>query len=454
VKPTLRADQQKGVEFLQGVFEKHKGALCADIMGLGKTAQAIRLIKMRASFDMPVCIAAPAYLVYNWLDELELWGCKSEVCVIDSKKQVLHDADIYIGSYNMLASDDIHKQLLKKTFSLLCCDEAHTFRTWNSIRSRRLLGTFQNKKSNLLYRSKNALLLTGTPIVNSVEDIYNIVVRIAPQVLKKYDRMAFLAAFAGFLQYSPYGVKPVGVKNEKQLHKLLSSVMLRRSEIPGIKEVIPARIPLQLKGSKLKKFMKEENDFLQRYSIEVEDILKGQDSNTPAACEFAALRTQTALHKIPLLLPAIIDAYECGLRPVVYCWHKAVQEALFTELDRRCKGANIAIVNGAQRPKCRASIVKKYQAGEIDILLPTIGALKEGVNLTEGRLVIFVELPYTPAEVDQVIARFNRTGQKGLVVAKMFYFKDGIDAYIMRLLDRKRDVIQKSLRDTRFKGEA
>lgn len=446
----IREDQKEIIEFIDNTHKKYKGAYLAAKAGWGKTLPVIEIIKsFLKKKDKPVLIVVPAYLVYNWLDEFEKWGLETDICVVDSYKQKLHPARIYIGSYNMISYELISKQLLKKEFSLLVADEAHTFRTWNSQRARRILGTYQNKKSNMLARSEQCILMSGTPIVNSVEDIYNQIVRIAPKIFSKITKMDFLIKYAAKLDRTPWGCgyKAYGIKYEEQLKKKLRSVMVAPQVIKDLPPLVVNHIPLQLKGARLKAYIKEEEAFLRDHGISECDIIDLQSMRKIDVSMFAAIRQQVALHKIPLVLPAITDAFDVGKRPIVYCWHKGVQQALFEKIKTKRKNACIAIVNGQISTKKRFEIVKKYQQGEIDILLSTIGALKEGVNLTEGSFLILVEYPYTPAELEQVIARLHRTGQEQTVYVQAFYFKSGIDNHIYNLVKQKQDVIDKVMKD-------
>lgn len=443
--PELRKEQIEGVALTKQGFTKHQGVVLGDKMGLGKTAQAIAVMKFAQSKNKrPVLYIVPAYLIYNWLDEFELWGVnKTDVCVIDSGKQVLIDARIYICSYNMAVADKIFKQLFKRNFSLIVCDEAHTFRTWNSIRSRRILGTRQNKKTHLLARTQKILCLTGTPIINTVMDLYNIIIRIAPKAIHNMQEMDFMCRYSAYVEHTGWSPKSHGIKNEKELKQLLAPVLIARDYKLDAKRV-DTHIKLKLSGKALKDFIAQEESFLKQYNIEETDIIDAQKMSKAVASEFAILRQQVALCKLPLVLPAIIDAYDQGYRPIVYVWHREVQKMLFLMLNEKLKRrVNVVIVNGSTPAKERMIKVQHYQDGLIDIFIPTIGSLREGINLTKGQVIMLLELPYTPAEVEQVIGRLHRTGQKNTVFAKFFYFSGGVDKHIIGLLKKKSDIIEK-----------
>lgn len=440
----MRPEQETGVVLIKQGFTRHKGVILADKMGLGKTAQAIAVMKFAQSKNKrPVLFIVPAYLIYNWLDEFELWGVAQNICVIDSGKQILVNAPIYICSYDMSIGDKIFEQLFKKDFSLMVCDEAHTFRTWNSIRSRKILGTRQNKNTHLLAKTQKILCLTGTPIINTVMDLYNIIIRIAPEAIHSMQEIDFMYRYSEYVEHTGWAPKSHGIKNEKELKKLIAPVLIARDYKLDAKRV-DTHIRLKLSGKALKAFIAQEEAFLKLHNIEENDIIDVQKMSKGPASEFARLRQFVALCKLPLIIPAIIDAYEQGYKPIIYIWHREVQKMLYIMLNDKLKSAaNVIIVNGSTPAKERMERVRDYQEGLIDIFIPTIGSLKEGINLTTGQVIILLELPYTPAEVEQVIGRVHRTGQENTVHAKFFYFAGGIDNHIIRLLKKKSDIIEK-----------
>ena len=453
--PELREDQKAGVKWILKGLSKHKGVILADRCGLGKTGQAIAVMQKAFKLKKPALIICPAYLVYNWLDELKLWEIKNPVCVIDSSKQILQPADIYLVSYNQVSLDQrtkkgksrpgmIFQQLFKIEFSLIICDEGHYLKTWNSKRARRILGTNQATFTNLKNRTQKILLLTGTPIVNRVGELYNMLIRIAPDALNNMSEYEFLQRYAGHLEHTQWGLKQHGVKNEKELQHLCKGVMLSRKKIDGITDEIRKHIRLKIKGAELKKFVKEEEAFLQKYNITASEIEELQKHHTNNTDHIATIRQRVALQKIPIFVQAVVDMFEKGEeRLVLYSYHREVQRALNAELQKKLPGKRLAVINGSTAKKERFQMVKDFQAGSIDILSATIGALREGINLTSGQIVLFIELDWTPANIEQCIARLNRTGQKNQVFAYFYYFDGGIDKYLIKVLKEKEKVIKK-----------
>ena len=439
--PVLDTIQQEGVDWILQQLRTHKGVILGDEMGLGKTAQGIEVLK-RAKKDKPSIIICPAYLIPNWLDELEMWEYTGHVQRIETSKTLVEKADLYIGSYAIMTSETIHKQLLKQSYNVLLCDEGHYLKTWNSIRSRRILGTFKNKKSNLKVKSSRIILLTGTPIINRVEEIYNLVIRLAPEILNHMSKQEFIFFFAAWWEFTPFGLKHGGVKNEKELLALLKNVLLIRKNTT-LDAAIHKNIRVELKGEKLKKFIREEEKFLADHDIKENDIIEFTGKTKFDASEISEIRQQLALYKIPVMMKALDDIIEKHGPVCIYCYHRMIQTEIQKQAIKKYPSKRIEIVNGSVSKEKRHEIVKSFQAGEVDIILATIGAMREGVNLTAGHAVVFLELDWTPANIDQAIARFRRRGQIKQVFCYFFYFKEGIDGHIIKLLKAKQKMIKK-----------
>jgi len=456
--PTLHEGQVLAETHILKALTKYKGFLLADCPGYGKTAVSIAISK-KALSKGPILIIAPAYIVLNWFDELILWGVKKkDICIIDSTKQILSEANYYIVSYNMAAYIDrtrgadgrpikkpglIFQQLYRMEWGLLICDEGHALKTPGTQRTRLIAGTGNNKKTNLYNRAYKVLLLTGTPLINRIDELYNLIIKIAPEIFNNISRMDYILHFAGHIESTPWGIKHKGVKNADELKALIAPVMLARASIEGLPDRVDRPIPLKIHGKDLTNFIKQEEDFITRHGLtaaNLDSLQKVQDIEGPTIAE---IRQQTALYKIPAVMSALGDAWEKEENLVVGVYHRAVQIAVKNEIEKKFPGKRLAIINGGVDKKKRHAIIKAYQAGEIDCLLTTISAMREGVNVTRGFSLFIVEFPWTPAELEQYIARVHRKGQKNIVYVHYFFFKGGIDKIMMQCLKGKERMIKK-----------
>ena len=444
--PSLDTDQLYAVKWILKSLTKHKGVILADRMGKGKTAPAIQVLVEALKMNRPGLIICPAFLLYNWQIELEKWGVNETICIIESTKQVLTDARIYLVSYDTATKyKPIFNQLFKKQFSLIICDESHYLKSWNSLRSRYILGTKKNKNTHLRNRTHRMTLLTGTPILNNVEELFNVVTRIST-VLSSYTREEFIFKFAAHIELTPWGLKHRGVKNENELRRLLAEVMLSRQNIDGLTERSDEYIRFKLSGTVLIDYINQEEIFLRSHGIDTNEIEQLQKLNKFEAAQLAAIRQAIGVLKVPLYMEALGDVLDRDETILIFCYYRKTQEILQAEIEKRFKQKMI-IINGDVEKKKRFDIVQDFQAGKIKILLATIGALREGVNLTACHNVDFVEFDWTPANMEQAIARCHRRGQENAVSVRYFAFDGGIDKYMLRVLEQKKLTIKKIMVD-------
>ena len=444
--PSLDTDQLYAVKWILKSLTKHKGVILADRMGKGKTAPAIQVLVEALKMNRPGLIICPAFLLYNWQIELEKWGVDETLCIIESTKQVLTDARIYLVSYDTATKyKPIFNQLFKKQFSLIICDESHYLKSWNSLRSRYILGTKKNKNTHLRNRTHRMTLLTGTPILNNVEELFNVVTRIST-VLSSYTREEFIFKFAAHIELTPWGLKHRGVKNENELRRLLAEVMLSRQNIDGLTERSDEYIRFKLSGTTLIDYINQEEIFLRSHGIDTNEIEQLQKLNKFEAAQLAAIRQAIGVLKVPLYMEALGDVLDRDETILIFCYYRETQRILQAEIEKRFKQKMI-IINGDVEKKKRFDIVQDFQAGKIRILLATIGALREGVNLTACHNVDFVEFDWTPANMEQAIARCHRRGQESAVSVRYFAFDGGIDKYMLRVLEQKKLTIKKIMVD-------
>ena len=436
----LDPDQIDGVLWIRSALEKHKGIILADIMGKGKSAQAIEVVRFS---HKPVLIISPAYLIYNWFDELQLWGYDRTICTIDSTKQILPDADIYLISYDMAVSDAIFSQLFKKSWGYIICDEGHYLKGWNTKRSRRILGTYKNKFSHLYARTEKIILLTGTPLLNRIEELYNVIIRIAPEALKFMSKFEFLTRFAGRLQYTPWGLKHEGVKNVDVLRGMLKNVMLARSTIADLPPLIHHDIKYPVTDKKIKALIDAEIKFLREHNINIDDYRKLEKLPKGEVSKLADLRIQSAIFKLPLFTDALRETIEEHGACIIAAYHKKTVAAIQALLNKKFKKIKYVVITGNVDKEKRHEYIKAFQSGKYDVIVATISSLKEGVNVTAANVIHFLEFDWTPGNMKQFTGRIHRKKQERTCHVYYHYFNTGIDQLLLRALKSKQRTIDK-----------
>ncbi len=232
IKATLRTYQNEGVSWLNRLRDMHLNGILADDMGLGKTLQAIIAITQYKT-DHPKNISivvCPTSLVYNWKEEIGKFNPQLKVLAVDGtpaqRKKLLSSMknfDVVITSYSLLQKDIESYSPIHFGYCIL--DEAQ------HIKNR---GT-RNAKSVKMIQAAHRLILTGTPIENSLDELWSLFDFLMPGLLSSYERFVE--------KYIRHPSQPSGSQLEI-LKRKVSPFILRRmkqdvlSELPPVSEII------------------------------------------------------------------------------------------------------------------------------------------------------------------------------------------------------------------------
>ena len=204
----LKDYQRIGVQWLSTLAKYNLGGVLADDMGLGKTLETIALLDSVKS-NLPSIIISPKSLIYNWEKELNKWPTNLRPCVIDGNKNErkktfnrnFKNNIVFIISYDTLRNDlDLFED---KTFNYAILDEAQAIKNMQALKTKSV------KKIN----ANNRLVLTGTPIENSVADLWSIFDFLMPNYLFNYDRFR-LEIEKGILMNDDEAYKRIIVKTK------------------------------------------------------------------------------------------------------------------------------------------------------------------------------------------------------------------------------------------------
>ncbi|GAA5984905.1 hypothetical protein JCM11641_003621 [Rhodosporidiobolus odoratus] len=232
---TLKEYQLKGLNWLANLYEQGINGILADEMGLGKTVQSISLMAYLAEVhDIwgPFLVISPASTLHNWQQEitkfvpnlkaLPYWGTVKDRAVLRkywNRKSIKYDKDapfhVVVTSYQLAVADEKYFNQVKWQYMVL--DEAQAIKSSGSTRWKTLLG----------FRCRNRLLLTGTPIQNSMHELWALLHFIMPSLFDSHDE--FSEWFSKDIEKKADDKS--GNMNEHQLrrlHMILKPFMLRR----------------------------------------------------------------------------------------------------------------------------------------------------------------------------------------------------------------------------------
>lgn len=425
----LKKFQEIGVKkIISAYLEGFRGFLLADDMGLGKTAQAIAfmtwLLEEKELF--PVMIVVPNSLLENWRKELERFS--PEIYKHFNTK------DLVLINYEKLLRNE---KLLIRDWNLIITDEAQRYKNYRSKTTRIIKG----------YKFKFHLALTGTPVENSIDELWNIIDAITPGLLGK------LKDFNN--KYNVINSDPTSEKAQEKSLEILKSidpVFLRRNKEDKEVEI---------------NFPKKEEFFIESYLTQTQEdkyldtYLKYKKKNANKkdflglaikllqVCDFGAdyfdenfYKHSGKLNKLKDLMIEIKNKKEKALIFTKFIMTQQIIKAFL----RNELGIESEILNGTVPIETRNYIVKQFNDGKIDVLIinPRVGGV--GLNLIAANHVIHYTPEWNPAVTSQATDRAYRIGQNKKVFVYYFYskFKNSnkktVEEYFMKLLDRKKQI--------------
>lgn len=442
IQATLRGYQMEGVQWLERLRTMHLSGILADDMGLGKTLQAITAITQYVEANGPSVnlVVCPTSLVYNWKEEFTKFNPNLRVLPIDGtpmqRKKLLEsmeDFDVVITSYSLLQKDiEVYKAI---SFSYAILDEAQ------HIKNR---GT-RNAKSVKMVQAKHRLILTGTPIENSLEELWSLFDFVLPGLLSSYDR---------FIE--KYVRNVAGGEALVSLRRKVSPFILRRmkkdilQELPPVSEIV---YHCHLSEAQRELYRSYANSAREELSKLVRK--EGFDK-----VQIHVLATLTRLKQI-CCHPAIFakDKAEGGdsskydmllelLQTLIEGKHKVVLFSQYTRMlkiirnDLEQMGIPFSYLDGSS--KNRMSIVREFNEKEnIPIFLVSLKAGGAGLNLTGADTVIHYDMWWNPAVENQATDRVHRIGQTNSVSSYKLVTLNTIEEKILELQNRKRNLVKK-----------
>ncbi len=444
IQATLRTYQVDGISWLERLRDMHLNGILADDMGLGKTLQAIIAITQQMhdhkhTLSVVVC---PTSLVHNWKEEFGKFNPNIRVLPVDGtpvqRKKLLTEVkkfDVIITSYSLLQKDiEIYKSI---PFAYAILDEAQ------HIKNR---GT-RNAKSAKMIQAKHRLILTGTPIENSLEELWSLFDFLMPGLLSSYDRFVE--------KYIRHPSQPKGVCLEL-LRRKVSPFILRRMKKDVLADLPPvAEIVYHCHLSDVQRELY--HSYAQSAREELSQLVKREGFDK---VQIHVLATLTRLKQIcchPAIFakekPEVGDSAKYDmlmelLQTLIEGKHKTVIFSQYTRMlkilreDLQQMGIQFEYLDGSS--KNRMAIVKRFNEDEnISVFLVSLKAGGSGLNLVGADTVIHYDMWWNPAVESQATDRVHRIGQKSSVSSYKLVTLNTIEEKIVELQNRKKGIVKK-----------
>ncbi len=442
LKAILRPYQEIGYNWFKTLDYFGFGGILGDEMGLGKTLQTITfLLSNSGSHSL---IIAPTSLIYNWKMEIKKFAPSLKVALVNSSKEEREELiktyknyDILITTYNLIRNDIEHYNKIQ--FNYIILDEAQNIKNPNS----------QNAVIIKSLNSKNRFALTGTPIENSLMELWSIFDFIMPGYL--YDEKLFRSRYHRRLKESQEIVT--------ELTKLIKPFILRRFkrdvalELPDkIEKVLEVKLPLE-QQKYYGVYAKHVVDFIEK-KVRDEEFNKGKIEVLAYITKLRQLCLDPSVvienytgenGKMEALIELLSQSIEENHKTLVFSQFTSVLNNIKTRLQ--CEDINHCYLDGSISSEKRMEMVEEFNHGGASVFLISLKAGGTGLNLTSADVVIHFDPWWNPAVEDQATDRAHRIGQDKVVEVIKLIAKDTIEEKIVALQEEKRELISKLLGD-------
>jgi len=428
IKGNLYEYQKLGVEFLVNSGGR---ALLADSPGVGKTAQTLGYIThVGHKRSLIVC---PASVKFAWESEIEKWTDLKSF-VVEPKtdlESIPFDVNCVIVNYDILKK--FYNEFMKYKFDCLVCDESHLIKSPTAQRS---------KIIKLLARNiPNIIMLTGTPVLSRPIEMFNVLSMIDPKKWNNYYQYAtkYCDGKQGY-----WGFEAKGATNLAELKEKISKYFLRRTKEEVLSQLPPknrVEVPIDLPEAERTQYeLVEENlvKYLKTYKKDKTDkqILKSMAAER--LVKLNLLREINAMGKITTAKELIDGIIEADEKVIVFSSFNAPLQELADQYEE-----NSVLLLGSTPIDERGEMVKKFQTDpNCKIFFGGTRSAGVGITLTAASNVIFLDLPWNPADLDQGENRAHRPGAEyECLNIYQIISKGTIDGFMKKLLSRKQEII-------------
>ncbi|XP_038417902.1 chromodomain-helicase-DNA-binding protein 1-like isoform X3 [Canis lupus baileyi] len=379
----LRSYQLEGVNWLARCFHCQNGCILGDEMGLGKTCQTIALfiyLAGRLNDEGPFLILCPLSVLSNWTEEMERFapglscvmyaGDKEERARLQQDLKQESRFHVLLTTYEICLKDS---SFLKSfPWSVLVVDEAHRLKNQNSLLHKTLL------EFSVVF----SLLLTGTPIQNSLQELYSLLSFVEPDLFPKEQVGDFVQRYQDIEKESD---------SASELHKLLQPFLLRR---------VKAEVATEL----------------------------------PKKTEVVLYHGMSALQKkyYKAILMKDLDAFESEMAKKVKLQNVLSQLRKCVDHPYLFEGYSYERVDGSVRGEERHLAIKNFGQQPVFVFLLSTRAGGVGMNLTAADTVIFVDSDFNPQNDLQAAARAHRIGQNKSVKVIRLIGRDTVEEIVYR----------------------
>ncbi len=453
--------------FLESVRAGHRSFLLADEPGLGKTAQSVLAASVADAY--PLLAVVPNVVKMNWAREVERWTPQRRATVIHGDgDQVDAFADVFIVNYEVL---DRHLSWLGSLgLKGMVVDEAHFIKNLTSQRSQNVLALGGRIREQV--RNPLMLALTGTPLINDVED-FDAIWRFlgwtngekpGPELMEKLDATGFTPADKAFYPEARDAVISMGIVRRKKKDvaadlpdKLIADLPVELDDEYGRSIRAAERELGERMAAKYRRIIEARGDGAHLLSLATggeadEDIVRlvahGELEDAKAAGT-GGDNVFTMVRRIGQAKALLAADYTVQLqrsvgKVVFFAKHIDVMDA--AEAHFAAAGLKTVSIRGDQTTPARQQAIDAFNGDPgVAVAVCSLTAAGVGLNMQAASNVVLAELSWTAAEQTQAIDRVHRIGQDEPVTAWRIIAAHTIDTKIAELIDSKQGLAARAL---------
>lgn len=446
----LRPYQILGYKWLKTLDKYKFGGILADDMGLGKTIQIISVIldyKQNSNEHRASIVVSPSSLSLNWKNEIEKFAPALKIRVVrgtaSEREEIIQNIDKYdliITSYDLLKRDiDIYNEK-KYNFKFIIADEAQYLKNNNT----------KNAKAIKQLNADTRFALTGTPIENSLAELWSIFDFIMPGYLFSYKKFK--------LKYETAIIKDEDKETMDKLKMLIQPFVLRRTK----KEVL-TELPEKTITVLNNEMEEEQRKIYLAYLAQAKQELQNEiNVNGFEKNQIKILAALTRLRQICCHPKLFIDDYKDGSSKLEQCMeivedgvmagHKILlfssYTSMFDIMEEELRKRNIKYfkLTGSTKVDERINLVDEFNKNqEIGVFLISLKAGGTGLNLIGADMVIHYDPWWNISAENQATDRAYRIGQKNNVQVYKLITKDSIEEKIYEMQQRKAELTDNML---------
>ncbi len=437
LKADLRSYQKQGYDWLGFLQEYSFGGILADDMGLGKTLQTLSLLQ-REKENGPTqasLVVMPTSLIYNWVAEARKFTPSLKVLIHTGSQRntdplEFSQYDVIFTTYGLVRSD--LEMLAKFPFHYLILDESQMIKNPSS----------KTAKAVKDLVAKHRLSLTGTPVENTLLDLWSQMTFLNPGLL------------GGETFFRDFYVTPIekfrDAARAERLRKMIHPFILRRT-----KSQVALELPPKVEQVHFCEMTDAQRGLYEETKNAYRNFLLGMDEAEFGTKKLNILAGLQKLRQIAIH-PQLVEEgqdyelsesgkfqeYERLLEEVISKGAKVLVFSQFVRLlkileaDLQKKGVTYCYLDGSTVD--RQAQVERFQTDpDVQVFLISLKAGGVGLNLTAAEYVFILDPWWNPAAERQAVDRSHRIGQTATVFSYKFISKDTIEEKIVKLQERK-----------------